>query len=172
MNEAYENLITRVSTRNFKPDMVSDEEIDKVVYAGLKAPTAKNTQENVIIVIKDKKVRDEVSRINASIMGMEMDPFYGAPVIIIVAYKKSCANGIYDGSLVLGNMMNAAHALGLGSCWIHRARQEFELPEFQELLRSCGIGEDYIGVGHLALGYVNGELAKVKEIKPNRVINI
>lgn len=172
MNEGMLVLLERASTRNFKSEMVSDEEIREVVQAGLKAPSAKNTQDNIIIVIKDKETRDKISRINASIMNSTNDPFYGAPVIIIAAYNKECMNGVYDSSLVLGNMMNACEALGLGSCWIHRARQEFEMEEFNEILKPLGLDNKYIGVGHLAIGYINGEKAKPKDIKDNRVYYI
>ena len=172
MDKTLNDILSRASTRNFKDEMVSDEEIDLVVKAGLKAPSAKNTQDNIIIVIKDKETRDKVSKINASILGMDRDPFYGAPVIIICAYNKNCPNGIYDSSLVLGNMMNACQALGLGSCWIHRARQEFEMEEFKEILNKLNLENEYTGVGHLAVGYIDGEEASPKDIKPNRVFTI
>ena len=172
MNESLNTLLNRASSRSYKKEMVSDELIEEVVKAGLKAPSAKNTQDNIIIVIKDKEVRDKISKINASILNSSGDPFYGAPVIIICAYNKNCPNGVYDSSLVLGNMMNAAEALGLGSCWIHRCRQEFELDEFKELLKPLGLTDEYIGVGNLALGYIEGAHPAPKDIKPNRVYYI
>ncbi len=109
-------------------------------------------------------------RMNASIMGREgSDPFYGAPNLLIVLADKNASTYIYDGSLVMGNMMLEAHNLGLGSCWVHRAKEEFESKEGKEILRSLGIGENYEGIGHLILGYTDGEYPAPKEIKSGRV---
>ena len=158
MNEIIENLVSRRSIRKYKSDMLPKEVIEEIVKAGIYAPTGMNKQSPIIIAITNKELRDKLSNLNAKIMGREgADPFYGAPVILIVLADKSCRTAIYDGSLVMGNLMNAAHSLGVGSCWIHRAKEEFELEEGKELLKSLGIEGDYEGIGHCILGYVDGE---------------
>jgi len=159
----------RRSTRSFESKQVERELVDKIVEAGLYAPSAKNTQTPIILVVQDKDLREKIVRVNASILNSTNDTFYGAPTILIVLYKKEISNGIYDASLVLQNMMLAAEELGLGSCWIHRAKEEFEMDEFKSLLKSLGLNDEYEGVGHLALGYIKNKNEGVKEIKENRV---
>jgi len=117
-------------------------------------------------------VRDRLSKTNASIMGGSMDPFYGAPVVLIVLAKKDCFTGIYDGSLVMGNLMLAAHELGIGSCWIHRAKETFELPEWKAWLKSIGVEGEYEGIGHCILGYAAVAAVKDAPRKPNRVFHV
>ena len=124
MNETLKVLETRRSCRNFKPDMIKDEELEAILKAGTYAATGMGKQSPIIIAVTDKKVRDEIAEENRKIGGWNegFDPFYGAPVILIVpADKGASPNYIYDGSLVMGNLMNAAEALGIGSIWIHRA---------------------------------------------------
>ena len=126
-----------------------------------------------MIVVQDTDVREQLRRMNAEIMGTpDADPFYGAPTIIIVLADRSVPTCVEDGSLVLGNLMNAAHAVGVDSCWIHRARQEFESEEGKALLRRLGIEGDYIGVGHLILGDRDGELPSPKPRKQNYVYRL
>ena len=122
MNESIKNMIERRSIRAYKPDMVKKEDIEEIVKAGTYAATGMNRQSPVIIAVTDQETRDKLSAMNAAIMGTDTDPFYGAPVVLIVLADKSRPTYLYDGSLVMGNMMNAAHSLGLGSCWIHRAK--------------------------------------------------
>lgn len=110
-------------------------------------------QSAIIVAVTDKEIRDRLSSANASVLGSASDPFYGAPVVLVVLADKSCRTGIYDGSLVMENMMLAAHALGLGSCWIHRAREVFELPEWKEWLREIGVFGEYEGIGNCVIGY-------------------
>lgn len=172
MNEMLELIKTRRSIRSFKPDMVPAELIDQVIEAGTFAPTAKGTQSPIILAITNKEVRDQLSKLNGEIMGVITDPFYGGPVVLVVLYPKDNPNGIYDGSLVMENLMLAAHALGLGSIWIHRAKQEFERPEGQALLKSLGIEGEYEGVGHCVLGYMEGEAPAPKPRKENWVYYI
>ncbi len=167
-----ESIKTRRSVRKYKPDMVPGEIIDKIMEAGTYAATGMNRQSPIIIAVTNKEVRDRLSRLNTQIMGMDGDPFYGAPVVLIVLADKSSPNYIYDGSLVMGNLMLAAHALGVGSCWIHRAKQEFELPEGKEILKSLGIQGDYEGIGHCILGYVDGEYPEAAARKENWVYHI
>ena len=163
---------TRRSIRNFKPDMVPKEVIDEIITAGTYAASGMNRQSPVIIAVTDKEVRDRLSKLNAEIMGTDSDPFYGAPVVLIVLADKNCGTYLYDGSLVMGNLMLAAHGLGIGSCWIHRAKEEFERPEGQEILKSLGIEGDYEGIGHCVLGYVNGEYPAAPQRKTGRVYYI
>lgn len=153
MNEVLKVLETRRSCRNFKPDMITEEELQAVVKAGTYAPTGMGKQSPIIIAVTDKKMRDRISKENARVMGADTDPFYGAPVILIVLANKERATYLYDGSLVMGNLMNAAESLGLGSIWIHRAKEEFESDFGKEILKDLGINGDYEGVGHCALGY-------------------
>ena len=155
----YEKLLERRSVRKYKPEQVSDELLDAVLQAGLYAPTAKNNQKPVMVAVRDKETRDLLSRINAEIMDVESDPFYGAPCVIVVLADPEMPTWIDDGSLVLGNLMNAAHALGLGSCWINRARQTFDRPEGKALLEKWGLPERYRGVGNCILGYADEEPA-------------
>ena len=127
----------------------------------------------IILAVTDKKVRDQLSKLNAGIMGADgMDPFYGAPVVLVVLADKSVPTYMYDGTLVMGNLMLAAHSLGIGSCWIHRAKEEFESEEGKKLLKDLGIDEEYEGIGHCILGYPAGDLPKTPERKENRVYHI
>ena len=153
--EAITNLITRRSIRKFKSDMVPKETIEKIIEAGTYAATGMNRQSPVMIAVTNKELRDRLSALNAKIMGTDTDPFYNAPVVIIVLANKEMPTYIYDGSLVMGNLMNAAHAYGISSCWIHRAKEEFETEEGRKLLESLGIEGDYEGIGHCILGYAD-----------------
>lgn len=172
MAELFDLMRTRRSVRMFKPEMPSQELIDKVAEAGTYAATGRNLQSPIIIEVTDKAVRDKLSKMNAAVMGTDKDPFYGAPVVLIVLADKAANTYVYDGSLVMGNMMLAAHALGLGSCWIHRAKEEFESPEGKELLKSLGIEGDYEGIGHCILGYPDGEYPADKPRKANWIYKI
>ena len=122
--EAFSSILSRRSIRRFKPDPIAKETLDQILTAGTYAPTGMNRQSPIILTVTNKDLRDRLSRLNAQIMGTDGDPFYGAPVVLIVLAKKSCPTHVYDGSLVMGNLLNAAHAVGLGSCWIQgRLRQ-------------------------------------------------
>ena len=152
--QALENIYTRTSCKKYKSDKVDEALIDEVIKAGVSSATGKNAQSPIIIKITNKKVRDELANLNASIMGRDgIDPFYNAPVVLVVLAKKDVFTHVYDGSIVMANMMLAAHALGLGSCWIHRAKEEFETEYGKKLLKSLGINEEYEGIGNLVLGY-------------------
>lgn len=171
MSEALENIKTRRSIRKYKPDMVPQEILDKIIEAGLYAASGMGQQNTIIIQVTNKELRDKISKMNQEIGGWKegFDTFYGAPVMLIVLAKKDWPNRVYDGSLVMGNLMLAAHDLGIGSCWIHRAKQEFETDWGKEFLKSLGIEEEYEGIGHCALGYVDGDYPKAPTIKENRV---
>jgi len=174
MNEVLEAIKTRRSIRKFKPDMVEQDKINQIVEAGLYAASGMGRQETKIIVVKNKDFRDKLAAVNAKIMGLAegSDPFYGAPVVLIVLADKNCFTGLYDGSLVMGNLMLAAHALNVSSCWIHRAKEEFEMPEYKELLKSLGIEGEWEGIGHCVLGYSDGPEPDAPARKENRVYNI
>lgn len=155
--DALECLLTRKSVKSYKPDPVPSELLEKILEAGTYAPTGRNLQAPIIIAVTDKKVRDELSALNASVLGAQSDPFYGAPVVLVVLAKKEVRTRVYDGSLVMGNLMLATHALGLGGCWIHRAKEVFEMPEGKSLLEKLGLNDEYEGIGNCIVGYPAAE---------------
>ena len=157
--EAMKNLLERRSIRRYKETQVPDELLDQVLEAGLYAPTGMNRQNVVMVAVRDKETRDKLSKMNAAVMGAQNDPFYGAPCVIVVLGDAETYPVVENGSLVLGNLMNAAHALDLGSCWIHRAKQTFETEEGKELLRAWGLKDTLVGVGNCILGYPDEEPA-------------
>ena len=158
MNEVIKNIKTRHSVRKFKSDSVEKSLIAEITDAGLYAASGMNRQSPIIIAVTNRELRDRLMKMNAAVMGRDgTDPFYGAPVILVVLAKKDTPTHVYDGSLVLGNMMLAAHSLGLSTCWIHRAKEEFESADGKEILKELGIEGDYEGIGHLALGFADGE---------------
>ncbi len=167
--EAIENLKTRRSIRKFKSDMIPKETIEKIIEAGTYAPTGMNLQSPVIIAVTNKEIRDRLSVLNASVFGLDNDPFYGAPVVLVVLAEKSAPTYLYDGSLVMGNLMNAAHAYGISSCWIHRAKEEFESEEGKEILKKLGIEGEYEGIGNCILGYADCEQPAAAPRKSNYV---
>lgn len=167
-----ECIATRRSVRKFKPDAVPAALVEKVIAAGTMAATGMNRQAPIIVAVTKKEVRDRIAEVNGKILGVKHDPFYGAPVILIVLANKQFPTYLYDGSLVLGNLMLAAHALGLGSIWIHRAKEEFEMPEGKEFLKSLGIEGDYEGIGHCAIGYTDGPEPASHPRKANWVYHV
>lgn len=169
MSEVINNMKTRRSIRKYKPDMVPEDVLNRIIEAGTYAATGMGKQSPIIIEVTNKEIRDKFSKMNAEIMGVDSDPFYGAPVVLIVLADKARPTYVYDGSLVMGNLMLAAHAEGIGSCWIHRAKEEFESAEGKAFLKSLGIEGDYEGIGHCVLGYVDGEEPKAMPRKENYV---
>lgn len=169
MNESIKNMIERRSVRGYKPDMISKEDLDAILKAGTYAATGMGMQSPVIVAVTDKATRDQLSKMNADIMGTDTDPFYGAPVVLIVLADKNRPTHVYDGSLVMGNLMNAAASLGIGSCWIHRTKEEFESEEGKALLKKWGIEGDYEGIGHCVLGYPASAVPEAKPRKANYV---
>ena len=169
--DAIQNMLTRTSVKKYKNDPVPMELLEKIIEAGTHAPTGRNAQSPIILAVRNTQVRDELSRLNAKVMGMPEgnDPFYGAPVVLIVLADKQRNTYVYDGSLVMGNLQLAAHALGLGACWIHRAKEVFEMPEGKELLKKLGIEGEYEGIGNCIVGYPDGELPSIKPRKENWV---
>ena len=155
---ALQNLLGRRSIRKYDTErQVPKELLHAVLLAGQYAPTAMGKQSPKIVVVQNKEVRDCISEMNDEVWGRGIDPFYGAPTIIVVFADSNIPTYVQDGSLVLGNMMNAAHAVGLGSCWINRAREAFQTEKGKELMAKWGLGENYIGIGNLALGYTVGD---------------
>lgn len=171
MNEVIEMMKTRRSIRKFKPDALPDEIIEQIAEAGTYAATGKNLQSPTIIAVTNKQLRDRISEMNRKIGGWQegFDPFYGAPAMLIVLADKNVPTAVYDGSLVMGNLMLAAHSLGIGSIWIHRAKEEFESEEGKAILAELGITGDQVGIGHCALGYIDGEEPKAAPRKENCV---
>ena len=167
--DAITNLVTRRSIRKFKSDMVPKDVIEKIIEAGTYAATGMNRQSPIIIAVTNKELRDRLSAQNAKIMGANMDPFYNAPVVLIVLADKNIPTYLYDGSLVMGNLMQAAHAYGISSCWIHRAKEEFESAEGKEILKSLGIEGNYEGIGHCVLGYADCDQPTASQRKENYV---
>ncbi|MCQ2531158.1 MAG: nitroreductase [Saccharofermentans sp.] len=156
MAETLKTLETRRSCRSYKPELIEEEKLQAIIKAGTYAATGMGKQAPIIIAVTNKELRDKLSVMNAAVMGANMDPFYGAPELLIVLANKAVPTYLYDGSLVMGNLMNAAADLGVASCWIHRAKEEFESEEGKAILASLGIEGDYEGIGHLVLGYANG----------------
>lgn len=170
MSEAIQNMLTRRSCRAFKSDAVPEELLDRIVEAGAYAASGMGKQAPIMVVVTNKELRDRLSRMNAAIMGRDGDPFYGAPVAIVVLADKGVATHVYDGSLTMGNLMLAAHDLGLASCWIHRAREEFASDEGKAILAELGVEGDYEGIGHCVIGYAADPLPQAAPRKPGRVV--
>ena len=160
MNETLKTLIERRSCRSYKPDPIPAEILDQILEAGTYAATGMGKQSPIMIAVTDRETRDQLSRMNAAVMGANSDPFYGAPALIVVLADRSVPTYLYDGSLVMGNLMNAAHSLGVASCWIHRAKEEFDSAEGKAILKKLGIEGNYEGIGHCILGYAADAEAK------------
>lgn len=155
MNETIQTLITRRSVRNFRGDPIPEDVLARILEAGTYAATGMGKQSPVILAVTNRELRDRLSRMNAAVLGTDSDPFYGAPVVLVVLADRNVPTYVYDGSLVMGNLMNAAAAEGVGSCWIHRAKETFGGREGKEILRAYGIEGDYEGIGNCVLGYAN-----------------
>ena len=172
MKSTIDDLKARRSCRAYKSEQINEDELKAVLEAGEYAPTGMGMQSPVMVVVQDKPTIKLLSEINADIMGVDKDPFYGAPTVVVVLADTNRATWVEDGSLVLGNLMNAAYAIGLGSCWINRARETFDRPEGKELLKKWGIPENYRGVGNCILGYPAAEYPKPKPRKENYIVRV
>jgi nitroreductase len=159
MNTTINAMLDRRSCRKYQEKMVPKEVIEQIITAGTYAASGMGKQSGLIIAVTDKKLRDQLSEMNRKIggWGQEVDPFYGAPAVLIVLADKSRPTHVYDGALVMGNLMLAASSLGVGSCWIHRAKEEFESGEGKKILADLGVKGEYEGIGHCILGYRAGE---------------
>ena len=174
MNDHTKIIKERRSIRKFTSQLPDKALIDQVIEAGIYAASGRGKQAPVIIAVTNKELRHRIMEENCAIGGWDkgFDPFYGAPVILLVIAPEEIPTAVYDGSLTLGNMMLKAHELGLGTCWIHRAKEEMEGALGDEILNKAGLSGKYIGIGHLALGYPDGEAAPIPPRKDNRVIYI
>lgn len=166
MNKTINDLITRRSCRKYKTEQIKNEELNQILEAGTYAPTGMGKQSPVIVVVQDKEMIEKISSLNAKVAGMKGNPFYGAPTVLIVFANKEIPTYVYDGTLVMGNLMNAAHAVGVDSCYIFRAKQVFETEEGKALLKEWNIPENYEGIGNCILGY--GEKEGIKEALPRK----
>ena len=172
MNEVIKALKERRSVRSYKPDMPSKELIDAVIEAGLYAPSGMGNQAAIVVAVTDKELRDRLAEDNRKIGGWKdesFDPFYGAPAVLAVLAKSDAPTGLYDGVLVMENLMVAAHSLGLATCYVFRAKEEFEMDEYKEVLRKLGVEGEYVGVGFCILGYAEGEIPAAAARKDGRV---
>ncbi|MBR6114723.1 MAG: nitroreductase family protein [Oscillospiraceae bacterium] len=167
MNEALANILNRRSCRKFKSEQIRPEELDAILEAGTYAPTGRGGQSPLIVAIQDKEVRDQVERLNAAVMGNpEMKPFYGAPTVVVVFGDSESPFCVSDGNLVMGNLLNAAFAVGVDSCYIWRAREAFESEEGKALKAKWGVPEKYVGLGNIILGY--GEPDGIRPAAPRK----
>lgn len=172
-NELLKGIKERRSCRKFKAEQIKDCELDTVLEAATFAPTGRNLQAPKMVVVQDKETIEFLRKLNAEAMGSpEADPFYGAPTVVIVFSDKNVSTHLEDGSLVLGSLMLAAHAVGLGSCWIHRARQMFETEEGKALMKKWGVSEDYVGIGNCILGYADCELPEARPRKADYILKV
>ncbi len=169
MNQTITDILSRRSVRKYTSEQITDDELNTVLQAGMYAASGMNRQDAKLIAVQNKDDIAVLSKMNAKIFDTSNDPFYGAPTIVVVLAEKDGPTGIEDASLAIGNMMLAAHALGLGSCWIHRAREEFAGSEGKNLLKKWGIDGEYVGVGHCLLGYPKGPEGQGAPRKPNRI---
>lgn len=172
MNETLQTLKNRRSVRSYLPEQIKDEELQQILEAGIYAPTGMGAQSPIIVVVQDKETIAYLSKLNAAVMGSTSDPFYGAPTVVVVLADRSRGTCVEDGSLVIGNILNAAASLGVGSCWIHRAKEVFDTPEGKALLEKWGIQGDYVGVGNCILGYAKGEIPAAKPRKENYIYRV
>ncbi len=172
MKETLKDLKERRSVRAYTAKPVAEEDLKAILEAGAYAPSGMGRQPVMMVAVEDRKLRDRLSAMNAAVMGSDSDPFYGAPVVIVVLADRSVPTYLYDGSLVMGNLLNAAYAVGVDSCWIHRAKEVFDSEEGKKLLKEWGIEGDYEGIGHCILGHRSGELPPAKPRKEGNIIRI
>ena len=172
MNEAMKNLLERRSVRGYKKDLVPADVLDEILEAGKYAPSGMGQQKTLMVVTQDPELVAKLSRMNADVMGAKSDPFYGAPTVVIVFADSEQGTCVENGSLVMGNLMNAAHAVGVDSCWIHRAREVFDSEEGKAQKAEWGVPESYVGIGHCVLGYRSGEYPEAKARKDGFVIRV
>ncbi len=172
MNEVLKCLKERRSVRKYKKEQISEEQLAQILEAGTYAPTGMGMQSPVMVVVQDPAVIAKLSKMNAAVMGVSSDPFYGAPTVIVVLADRERSTCVEDGSLVIGNLMNAAYSVGVDSCWIHRAHEVFDSEEGKALLKEWGVEGDYVGVGHCILGYRDCGLPQAKPRKENYVYRV
>ena len=173
MNEALKVLKERRSIRKYKKDQINEDQLNQILEAATYAPTGMGKQSPIMVVVQDEETIKELSKMNAEVTGTNSDPFYGAPtVVVVLADRGSRPTYIEDGSLVMGNLMNAAYAVGVDSCWVHRAKEVFESERGKGLLKKWGVEGDYVGIGHCILGYRDCEYPKAKPRKENYIVRV
>ena len=173
MNETLKTLKERRSCRKYSDRQVEADVLDLILEAGTYAPTGMNRQAPVIVAVQDKPTRDKIAKLNAAVMGMDNDPFYGAPTVLVVLADPEIRTYVYDGALVMGNLMNAAHAVGVDSCYIFRATEVFATEEGKEMLRAWGIPEHFEGIGNCILGYgLEGGIRAASPRKDNYIVKV
>ena len=172
MTQTVKDMIERRSIRAYKEEQVKEEQLQEILEAGKYAASGMGRQPVKMVVIQDKATIAQLSKMNAKIMGADIDPFYGAPTVIVVLADKSVPTHYADGCLTMGNLMNAANAVGVDSCWIHRATEEFESEEGKALLAKWGIEGEYEGIGHCILGYRNCDYPQAAARKEDMIVRI
>lgn len=173
MNEALKVLMERRSIRRYKEQQITEEQLKQILEAGEYAPSGMGNQSAIMVVIQKKELIQRLSKLNAKFTGApDSDPFYNAPTVIVVLSDSEKVTFVENGSLVMGNLMNAAYAIGVNSCWIHRAKEMFESEEGRELLKEWGIKDSYVGIGNCILGYYDAEYPKAHTRKEGRVIRV
>ena len=172
MNEVLKSLETRRSIRSYLPEQTRDEELNQVLEAGTYAPTGMGRQSPVMVAVQKPELVKKLSQMNAAVMGSADDPFYGAPTVIVVLANADVPTYREDGALVMGNLLNAAHAVGLGSCWINRAKEVFESEGGRQLLKEWGIEGNYVGIGNCILGYIKGDVPEAKPRKDGYIVRV
>lgn len=170
MNEVIKNLTERRSVKSYNTQTVPKEILEQIIETGKYAPSGRNLQASVMVCVTDKDTVKKLSKLNAAVMGADIDPFYNASTVIIVFADSTIPTYIYDGSLVMGNLMNAAYSLGVSSCWIHRAKEVFMTDEGKELMKKWELDEKYVGIGNCILGYTDSTIPDAKPRKENYVI--
>ena len=170
MNDILSAIRTRRSVKKYKSEMPKREDIEAILNAGLQAPSGRNQQGVIIVAITNKEIRDRYAKANADVIGAGGDTFYNAPVIFVVLERCGTSCLGYNGPIALENMMLAAYSLGLGSCWIHRAKEVFERDEWKAWLKEIGIKDECVGIGNLAVGYTDGDYPAPKGINPDRFV--
>lgn len=170
MNEVIKTIKERRSIRAYREEQITKEQLDAILEAGSFAPSGMGQQANMMVAVQDPETIAQLSRLNAQVMGMEIDPFYGAPTLVVVFADSSRLTYVEDGSLVIGTMMLAAASVGVDSCWIHRAKETFESEEGRALKEKWGVPENYVGIGNCILGYREGDLPEAAKRKAGRIV--
>lgn len=171
MNTTLQDLLTRRIVRSYTDEMPPKDVIKEICNAGIYAPSGKNRQSAIILAVTNREMRDKLSRLNAVVIGKDdFDPFFGTPVVLVVLADSTVFTWKEDGALVMGNLLNAAHAKGLGCCWVHRACEVFMIEEGKNILKDLGIPEKYIGIGNCVLGYAKGDYPEAAPRKDGRVL--
>ena len=170
MNEVINTITSRRSIREYRNEQISKEQLDTILKAGSYAASGMGQQATVMVAVQNPEVIAQMSRLNAGVMGMDIDPFYGAPTVVVVFADSSRLTYVEDGSLVIGNMMLAASSIGVDSCWVHRAKETFETEEGKAFKQKWGVPDNYVGIGNCILGYRAGDLPEAAKRKTDRII--